>query len=98
MGHGIAHIFAQYGFSVTLNDVKAEFLERGMNTIISSLDRQIKKGTITEEHKQQTLGRICKSLSLEESARNADIVIEAATEDEAIKKDIFKKLDSFARE
>jgi len=93
MGNGIAHVFAQYGFSVTLHDVQQEFIDRGLKTIQTNLDRQVKKGTITEEQKQATLGRIKTTLSLEEACRSAEIVIEAATEDALIKKDLFRRFD-----
>jgi 3-hydroxybutyryl-CoA dehydrogenase len=93
MGNGIAHVFAQYGFSVTLHDVQQEFIDRGLKTIQTNLDRQVKKGTITEEQKQATLGRIKTTLSLEEACRSAEIVIEAATEDAVIKKDLFRRFD-----
>lgn len=96
MGNGIAHVFAQFGFSVTVNDVKPEFLERGLTTIKANLDRQVKKGILTEVQKQETLDHIKTTTSLEESVRQADIVIEAATEDAAIKKQIFRTLDSAA--
>ncbi|HTK80977.1 MAG TPA: 3-hydroxybutyryl-CoA dehydrogenase [Bacteroidota bacterium] len=96
MGNGIAHVFAQYGFSVTLNDIKQEFLDRGISTIKANLDRQVTKGTITDELRSQTVARISATTSLEESASSADIVIEAATENEAIKKQIFSTLDVHA--
>ncbi|MFI5253698.1 MAG: 3-hydroxybutyryl-CoA dehydrogenase [Bacteroidota bacterium] len=94
MGNGIAHTFAQCGFPVSLYDIKDEFIERGLNTIRGNLDRQIKKGTLTEEQKQQTLNRITKTTSLQQSAQRSDIVVEAATEDKKIKLEIFKSLDS----
>ena len=94
MGNGIAHVFAQYGFNVVLNDLKTEFVERGMTTIRSNLDRQLKKGSLTEEQRQQTLGRLSTTTSLDEAARNADLVIEAATENSTVKKQIFSTLDS----
>ena len=96
MGNGIAHVFAQFGYSVTVNDVKPEFLERGLITIKANLDRQVKKGILTEVQKTETLDHIKTTTSLEESVRQADIVIEAATEDPAIKKQIFRTLDSAA--
>lgn len=96
MGNGIAHAFAQYGFSVTLLDVKQEFLDRGLNTIKSNLDRQIKKGTLTEEQKGATLSRIKPVLDVQEACKNAQIIIEAATENESIKKDLFRKFDQYA--
>ena len=96
MGNGITHVFAQYGFSVTLNDIKQEFLDRALKTITGNLDRQIKKNIITEEVKQQTLSRIKCTTSIEQAVQNSDIVIEAATEDKEIKIQIFKTLDTTA--
>ena len=96
MGNGIAHVFAQYGYPVTLCDVKQEFLDRAFKTIRGNLDRQLKKGTITEEQKAQTLGRILPTLDLQSASEKADIVIEAATENEAIKKQLFRDLDKWA--
>ena len=90
MGNGIAHVFAQYGYNVTLNDISRELIDRGLKTIASNLDRQIKKGALTEEQKTRTLGNISTSGLLVESVRSADLVIEAATENKKIKLDIFK--------
>ncbi len=94
MGNGIAHVFAQYGFSVVLHDIKPEFIERGLITIRANLDRQVKKGTLTEEQKTQTLARIISSSSLPDAAKDADIIIEAATENKSIKLDVFRILDA----
>ena len=96
MGNGIAHVFAQYGFTVVLNDIREEFIERGMRTIAGNLDRQVKKGTITESQKKETLGRVRTTTVLEDAVKNADIVIEAATEDEAVKKKLFSSMDKIA--
>jgi 3-hydroxybutyryl-CoA dehydrogenase len=96
MGNGIAHTFAQYGFNVTLNDIKQEFIDRAIKTITGNLDRQIKKGTVTEEQKQKTLSNIKTELSLETAAKNSDLIIEAASEDKNIKLNIFKILDANA--
>ena len=93
MGNGIAHVFAQRGFSVTVHDVKQEFIERGMASIAGNLDRQVKKGLITGEDKLAALGRIRTSVHLEEAARGADLVVEAATENLKIKLDLFRQLD-----
>jgi 3-hydroxybutyryl-CoA dehydrogenase len=90
MGNGIAHVFAQYGYNVTLNDISKELIERGLKTIASNLDRQLKKGALTEEQKTRTLGNISTSGLLVEAVRSADLVIEAATENKKIKLDIFK--------
>ncbi len=94
MGNGIAHVFAQYGFRVILNDIKSEFIERGLNTITSNLDRQVKKGTLTEDQRKQTLSRLHSTTSLEEAVKTADIVIEAASENVVLKKQIFSTLDT----
>jgi 3-hydroxybutyryl-CoA dehydrogenase len=94
MGNGIAHTFAQYGFPIILCDIKQEYLDRGLNTIRGNLDRQVKKGIISEDVKQQTLARITSSLNLETAAGSADIVIEAAPENYSLKSQIFQTLDA----
>jgi 3-hydroxybutyryl-CoA dehydrogenase len=93
MGNGIAHVFAQYGFKVNLIDVKEELLEKAIKTITGNLDRQVKKGTITEDLKNSTLANITKTTKLSD-AKTSDLVVEAATENPEIKKQIFKTLDS----
>jgi 3-hydroxybutyryl-CoA dehydrogenase len=93
MGNGIAHVFAQYGYSVSLVDVKQEFLDRALKTISSNLDRQIKKGTLTDAQKAETLARITLTLEGEAACREADFVVEAATENEQIKKELFQNFD-----
>ncbi|MGD0339363.1 MAG: 3-hydroxybutyryl-CoA dehydrogenase [Bacteroidota bacterium] len=97
MGNGIAHVFAQYRFAVTLHDIKQEFIDRGLRTISANLDRQIKKGSISEDVKKEILNRISPTISIERSTEFADLVVEAATEDLAIKKKIFAVLDSLCR-
>jgi 3-hydroxybutyryl-CoA dehydrogenase len=96
MGNGIAHVCAQYGYKVTLNDIKQEYVDRGLKTISSNLDRQIKKGNLTEEQKTKTMANVSASLSLADAVRAADLVIEAATEDKKIKLDIFRTVDASA--
>jgi len=96
MGNGIAHVCAQFGFSVTLNDINHDAIERGLNTITSNLDRQVKKGTLTEQQKAETLGNIATSDLLSEAVRSADMVIEAATEDKRVKLDIFRTISAAA--
>ncbi|MGA9408126.1 MAG: 3-hydroxybutyryl-CoA dehydrogenase [Bacteroidota bacterium] len=96
MGNGIAHVCAQYGYSVVLNDIAPEFIDRGLKTIASNLDRQVKKGNLTEEQKAKTLGNIASSGMLSEAVRTSDLVIEAATENKKIKLEIFKALDTAA--
>jgi 3-hydroxybutyryl-CoA dehydrogenase len=95
MGNGIAHVFAQSGFPVTMIDVSRDALERGQSTIRKNLDRQLKKGTITAEASEQTLGRIALDENLE-SAKSATLVIEAATENSDLKYRIFSDLDRIA--
>jgi 3-hydroxybutyryl-CoA dehydrogenase len=97
MGNGIAHVFAQHGFSVTLNDISQQVLDRGLAAITANLDRQVKKGSVTEEGKRSTLARIRLSTHLREAGASADIVIEAATEDQKVKGQIFKTLDASCR-
>jgi 3-hydroxybutyryl-CoA dehydrogenase len=98
MGNGIAHVFAQNGFHVTLVDVDKDRVGAGIDTITKNLDRQIKKGAITAEEKEATLGRIRPSTDLETNAPGADIIIEAATENPGTKGEIFRTLDDHARE
>ncbi|MEX2090504.1 MAG: 3-hydroxyacyl-CoA dehydrogenase NAD-binding domain-containing protein, partial [Bacteroidota bacterium] len=93
MGNGIAHVFAQHGFSVTLHDLQQDFLDRGLRTIASNLDRQIKKGTLSEGEKNEILARIRPSLDLQDACGNADLIVEAATENASVKKELFRKFD-----
>ncbi|MDA8236135.1 MAG: 3-hydroxybutyryl-CoA dehydrogenase [Clostridia bacterium] len=92
MGGGIAQVAAQAGITVVLNDIKPEFVEKGLGLITKNLDRNIAKGKLTEEDKKAALSRIIKSTSLED-AKDVDVVIEAAIENMAIKAEIFKTLD-----
>lgn len=96
MGNGIAHVFAQNGFSVTLIDLKQEVLDKALATIAKNLDRQVAKAVITEEQKIQTLANITPVTSLKEGVSQADLVIEAATENVEIKLQLFRDLDAFA--
>ncbi len=93
MGNGIAHIFAQSGYQVNLIDLSEEALAKAQQTIAKNLDRQIKKELITEADKEATLGRINTFQSAEEGVKNADLVVEAATENMDIKLKIFESLD-----
>jgi len=93
MGNGIAHVCAQYGLPVVLCDVKPNLVDKALKIIESNLDRQVKKGTLKEEQKKRTLEQIKTSVNLESACAEADIVIEAATENDEIKKDIFRTLD-----
>ncbi|MFD2368478.1 3-hydroxybutyryl-CoA dehydrogenase [Brevibacillus sp. GCM10020057] len=92
MGSGIAQVAAAAGFRVYLNDIKQEFVERGLGTITKNLTRSVDKGAISEEDKQAVLSRLTLSTDLAD-AKDADFVIEAVTENMAIKSQIFSKLD-----
>lgn len=96
MGNGIAHVFAQHGYEVSLIDIKPEFLEKGLATIAKNLDRQVSKGTLTLEEKDTALSKISTFTSLEDGVKHADLVVEAATENMTLKLDIFRQLDQFA--
>ena len=95
MGGGIAQVCAQAGFDVKLNDIKEESYAKGLAVITKNLSRNVEKGRMTEEEKSAVLGRITKSLDLQD-ASDVDIVIEAAVENMDIKKSIFAKLDEIA--
>ena len=96
MGNGIAHVFAQHGYQVSLVDVSAAQLEKALITISKNMDRQVSKGAISEEEKNQALGRINTFTDLKEGVKSADLVVEAATENMALKLDIFRQLDESA--
>ncbi|HIB36917.1 3-hydroxybutyryl-CoA dehydrogenase [Mesonia sp.] len=98
MGNGIAHTFAQFGYQVNLIDISEASLEKGIATITKNLDRMLAKEKISEDDKQQTLANISQFTSLEEGVKNADLVVEAATENEKIKLDIFRNLDEVCPE
>lgn len=97
MGNGIAHVFAQYGFEVSLIDIQQEALDRAMTTIGTNLDRQIKKGGLSEEDKGKTLGRIRTYTELSVGVKESDLVVEAATENEQVKLKLFKDLDGLCK-
>ena len=96
MGNGIAHVFAQAGFTVTLVDVSAAQLEKAIATIGKNLDRQVTKGTLTEEQKATTLKNISTQTSIADGVKNAELVVEAATENVDLKLKIFQQLDEAA--
>ncbi|ETT87229.1 3-hydroxybutyryl-CoA dehydrogenase [Viridibacillus sp. FSL R5-0477] len=95
MGSGIAQVCAQAGFDVKLNDMKEEFFARGLGTITKNLSRNVDKGRMTESEKEAILGRLTKSLDIND-ANDVDLVIEAAVENMEIKQSIFKQLDTIA--
>ncbi len=97
MGNGITHVFAQYGYPVTMIDVSKDALDRGLNTITKNLDRMVAKEKITLEHRNQTLSSIQISTEIQASVQNATLVVEAATENIDLKLKIFKGLNEFCR-
>lgn len=98
MGNGIAHTFAQSGFTVKLVDVSQEALDKGLTTITANLDRIIAKGNLTEQQKTETLGNITTFTALQDAAGNADLIVEAATENQDLKLKIFGQMDEIAPE
>ncbi len=96
MGNGIAHVFAQSGFTVNLVDVSQEGLDRGLKTIEGNLDRMIAKAKITEADKTATLNNITTFTDTAEAVKSADLVVEAATENLDLKLKIFKQIDEAA--
>src|SRR5690606_4923437 len=98
MGNGIAHVFAQNGYSTHLIDLSQESLDRGMATIGKNLDRMITKELIQKTDKKNTLEKISTFTSLTEGVKEADLVIEAATEDTELKLRIFGDLDRSCHE
>ncbi len=96
MGNGIAHVFAQSGYKVSLVDISEEALERGLKTITKNLDRMLAKEKISEADKQSTLANITTFTNTAEGVKDADLVVEAATENVDLKLKIFKALDEAA--
>lgn len=92
MGNGIAHTFAQYGFNVSLIDINAAALDKALQTIAANLDRQVKKGIIEESLKASTLSNIKTFTDIKAGVADAQMVIEAATENKDIKLNLFKQL------
>ncbi|SEH68510.1 3-hydroxybutyryl-CoA dehydrogenase [Paenimyroides aquimaris] len=93
MGNGIAHTFAQSGFTVKLIDISDASLERGMKTIATNLDRMVAKGTISEDDKHKTIGNIITYTDMKDGVAGADLVVEAATENINLKLKIFEQLE-----
>ena len=98
MGNGIVHVFAQKGYAVNLVDIKQDNIDKGLATISKNLDRQIKKELIDEAAKQATLSNITTYTELKDGVANADLVIEAATENIDLKLKIFADLDKLCAE
>ena len=95
MGNGIAHVFAQNGFSVALVDVSQEQLNKAIDTIIKNFDRQVAKGSIEASIKETALKNITSFTSIANGVKNAELVVEAASENTELKLDIFKQLDEW---
>ena len=96
MGNGIAHTFAQFGYEVNLIDINQVALDQALQTITKNLDRQVSKATLTETQKTETLNNIKTYTSIEEGVKNADLIVEAATENVDLKLKIFKDLHAHA--
>jgi len=97
MGNGIAHVFAQNGYKVNLVDIAQASLDKGLSTITKNLDRMIAKEAIDESKKEATLANITTYTNLKEGVSNADLVVEAATENLNIKLKIFEDLDNICK-
>src|SRR5690606_34397755 len=98
MGNGLAHVVAQNGHEVVVMDLSQDNLNKAIQTITKNLDRQLGKGSITEEQKASTLQRITTNTDQAKSVANADLVVEAATENVDLKLKIFRDLDKFSPE
>lgn len=98
MGNGISHVFAQFGYKVTIVDIAQSSLDKGLTTITNNLSRQVKKGTLSEDQMSATLANISLSTDLTSVAPKADLIIEAASEDINVKKKIFTQLDGICPE
>jgi 3-hydroxybutyryl-CoA dehydrogenase len=95
MGNGIAHVFAQFGYKVSLIDISQASLDKGISTITKNLDRQLAKEAISAADKAATLANLTTFTSIEEGVKNVDLVVEAATENVDLKLKIFADLDKF---
>ena len=93
MGNGIAHVFAQHGLAVSLIDISEEALKKALATIEKNLDRQVEKGVISPETKKAAVQRISTTTFMKEGVKNAELVVEAATENIDLKLKIFRELD-----
>jgi 3-hydroxybutyryl-CoA dehydrogenase len=93
MGNGIAHVFAQHGYTVSLIDISEEALKKAVATIDKNLGRQVEKGILTEDAKKLALSNLTTTTFLKEGVREADLVVEAATENADLKLKIFKEID-----
>ncbi len=97
MGNGIAHVFAQHGFKVSIIDISEEALKKAMATIDKNLSRQVEKGTLTADAKQLTLSNLSTTTFMKEGLQDVELVVEAATENLELKLKIFKDLDEVTK-
>ena len=93
MGNGIAHVFAQNGYDVTLVDISSEALQKALAKIEKNMERQVSKGILSAEQKTEALGKIATSQTIADGVKSADLVVEAATENLGLKLKIFKDID-----
>jgi len=96
MGNGIAHVFAQHGFKVNIIDVSLAQLDKAVANIAKNFDRQVAKGAVTEEQKKAALANITVFSDLSKGVADASLVVEAATENEELKMQLFEQMDLFA--
>jgi 3-hydroxybutyryl-CoA dehydrogenase len=96
MGNGIVHVFAQYGYDITVCDIDKSQLEKAQKTIEKNLERQVAKNVISAKVSKDALAKIVYSTSLEDAVVESDLIVEAATENEVIKLNIFKEMDTHA--
>lgn len=96
MGNGIVHVFAQTGYKVNLIETSDERNQKALQTIASNLDRQVKKGTLSEGQKQATLKNITTFTDLSSGVREASLIVEAVSENLQLKEEILRKIDNFA--
>ncbi len=98
MGNGISHVFAQYGYPVTMIDISKEALERGLNTIHQNMDRMVQREKISPEEKEKSLSLLHTSSDIASSVRDATLIIEAATENIDLKLKLFKDFNQYCRQ
>ena len=96
MGNGIAHVFAQAGFKVNLVDISQEALDRAISIIQKNMDRQIAKGRLSEEEKNQSLGNITSYTEMKTALCDRELIVEAATENDDLKLKIFSDIDAYS--
>ena len=97
MGNGITHVFAQYGYPVTMIDVSKEALDRGLNTIHQNMERMVQKGRVTPAEKEKASGLIQTSTDIKSALKDASLIIEAATENVDLKLKLFKDFNQYSR-